>query len=270
MLTRAQTAEFDRVGFVRLSGVFGDADAVRMRERVWAALAAHHGMRQATPETWTVQQPRHFQALTRAAVFDALGSPALTGAIDDLLGCETWEPPAHWGQPLITFPGSGAAWDVPRAQWHIDWPARGPGHPLMGLKMLAFLGPVLRRGGGTVILSGSHHLVARHAAQSDNRPSGHSSSVRSALMREHPWLRELWAGDTTADRIGLFMHRGTTIAGIDLQVVELTGAPGGVILLHPWLFHAPAPNRLATPRMMVGHNVNTAPGRAHHAPAAPP
>ena len=89
-------------------------------------------------------------------------------------------------------------------------------------------------------------------------------------MREHPWLRELWAGDTTADRIGLFMHRGTTIAGIDLQVVELTGAPGDVILLHPWLFHAPAPNRLATPRMMVGHNVNTAPGRAHHAPAAPP
>src|SRR5262249_56091975 len=104
MLTRAQTAEFDRVGFVRLSGVFGDADAVRMRERVWAALASHHGMRQAAPETWTVEQPRHFQALSRAGVFDAVGSPRLTGAIDDLLGSDTWQRPTHWGQPLITFP----------------------------------------------------------------------------------------------------------------------------------------------------------------------
>ncbi len=66
MLSRKQLAEFERVGFVRLSGVFGDADAVRMRERVWAALASHHGMRQAAPETWTVEQPRHSQALSRA------------------------------------------------------------------------------------------------------------------------------------------------------------------------------------------------------------
>jgi hypothetical protein len=190
VLSREQLAEFERVGFVRLSGVFGDADAVRMRERVWAALASHHGMRQAAPETWTVEQPRHFQALSRAGVFDAVGSPRLTGAIDDLLGSDTWQRPTHWGQPLITFPRSGAAWDVPRAQWHIDWLARGPGHPLCGLKVLAFLGPVLRRGGGTVILSGSHHLVALHAAQGHDLTAGRrwrASTCRSAgRMKERP------------------------------------------------------------------------------------
>jgi ectoine hydroxylase-related dioxygenase (phytanoyl-CoA dioxygenase family) len=66
------------------------------------------------------------------------------------------------------------------------------------------------------------------------------------------------------------MHRGTTIAGIDLRVVELTGAAGDAILFHPWLFHAPAPNRLATPRLMVGQNVSTARGGARHATGEPP
>src|SRR5262249_5689497 len=100
------------------------------------------------------------------------------------------------------------------------------------------------------------------AAESDARRSDHSSSVRSALVREHPWFRELTPGETTADRVALLMHRGATIAGVDLRVVERTGTPGDVVLFHPWLFHAPAPNRLAPPRMMVGQNVSTVPGGA--------
>jgi len=103
VLTAEQAEEFERSGFVRLSGVFSEADAVRMRERVWAALASHHGMRQAAPETWTIEQPRHFQALSRAGVFDAVGSPRLTGAIDDLLGSDTWHAPSG-GSPCRSGP----------------------------------------------------------------------------------------------------------------------------------------------------------------------
>jgi ectoine hydroxylase-related dioxygenase (phytanoyl-CoA dioxygenase family) len=35
---------------------------------------------------------------------------------------------------------------------------------------------------------------------------------------------------------------------------------GDVVLMHPWTFHAPAPNCGAKPRIMVGHSVyrNTA------------
>lgn len=79
-------------------------------------------------------------------------------------------------------------------------------------------------------------------------------------MREHAWLRDLGSSETTAHRIGQFMGEGATIAGIHLHVVELIGAPGDAILFHPWLFHAPAPNRLTTPRMMLGHNINTVSG----------
>jgi len=262
VLTREQLAEFERLGLVRLSTVFSESEAARMREHVCAALAERFGMRRDMPETWTLELPRHLQSLARAGVFDALGAAALTEAIDDLLGFGTWQHPVHWGQPLITFPRDGVAWDVPHAQWHIDWPARGSSHPLFALKVFAFLAPVEARGGGTAILASSQNLVARYAAGRSARTSGHARVVRVALMREHPWLRELWAGEASPDRVGRFMGEGATIAGVPVRVMELTGATGDVVLCHPWLFHAPASNHLATPRMMVGHNVNTSSGVA--------
>ncbi|WP_171064674.1 phytanoyl-CoA dioxygenase family protein [Actinomadura soli] len=47
------------------------------------------------------------------------------------------------------------------------------------------------------------------------------------------------------------MTRGTTVAGVPVRVVELTGRPGDVVFLHPHLFHAPAANRSAAPRLMI-------------------
>jgi hypothetical protein len=38
---------------------------------------------------------------------------------------------------------------------------------------------------------------------------------------------------------------------VPLRVVELTGKPGDVILMHGDSFHAVAPNRLTEPRMML-------------------
>jgi len=47
--TAEQAEEFDRLGFVHLSGVFSEAEAVRMCEHVWAALTSRYGMRQLAP-----------------------------------------------------------------------------------------------------------------------------------------------------------------------------------------------------------------------------
>ena len=38
---------------------------------------------------------------------------------------------------------------------------------------------------------------------------------------------------------------------ITVRVVELTGQPGDLVFIHPHLFHAPAPNRGPSPRLMV-------------------
>lgn len=57
------------------------------------------------------------------------------------------------------------------------------------------------------------------------------------------------------------MNDGTIIDGVPLRVVELTGEPGDVILMHSDCFHAVAPNRLTEPRMMLTEMV--APNRGH-------
>ena len=57
--------------------------------------------------------------------------------------------------------------------------------------------------------------------------------------------------EAMCDRIQHYMNDGTVVDGVPLRVVELTGQPGDVILMHCDCFHAAAPNRLTEPRMML-------------------
>jgi ectoine hydroxylase-related dioxygenase (phytanoyl-CoA dioxygenase family) len=84
--------------------------------------------------------------------------------------------------------------------------------------------------------------------------------LRTSLA-SHPWLRGLWKPGDGGDRIQRYMNDGTIIDGVPLRVVELTGEPGDVILMHSDCFHAVAPNRLTEPRMMLTEMV--APNRGH-------
>jgi hypothetical protein len=254
MLSIAQQLDFEQLGVVRLPGVFSEAAAQGMCDRIWSLLAAKHGIHPDEPATWTIRQPTGFQALTRSRAFDPLASPMLTDALDQILGEGAWAQPKQWGAPLVTFPGHAPEWEVPSSQWHLDFPVRGQPRPLPGLRILAFLAPVAPRGGGTVVLTGSHILVERLVA-TGSAGQGHSTEVRSALTRKEAWLRDVWSGGRSDDRIQRLMVEGYRIDGATVRVVELTGAPGDVILMHPWMFHAPSPNCGATPRIMISHSV---------------
>jgi hypothetical protein len=61
--------------------------------------------------------------------------------------------------------------------------------------------------------------------------------------------------EDSSDRITRFMSLGTVVDGVDVRVVELVGEPGDVAVMHPWAFHAPAPNCATAVRMMVSHSV---------------
>jgi hypothetical protein len=52
------------------------------------------------------------------------------------------------------------------------------------------------------------------------------------------------------DRIAAFMDRETTVEGVPLRVVELTGEPGDMVFCHPVMVHCAAPNRGVWPRFM--------------------
>ena len=66
-----------------------------------------------------------------------------------------------------------------------------------------------------------------------------------------------------ADRIAAFMDAETTVEGVPLRVVELTGEPGDMVLCHPVMVHCVAPNRGARPRFMrIKTQILTHEGRA--------
>jgi hypothetical protein len=225
-----------------------------MVDKIWNLLECDHGIRRDSPETWSLTQPTGFQRLTKAGIFNPIASPRTVDALDDLLGPGEWRPATAWGAPLVTFPEK-IIWDIPRAKWHLDFPARGKSDVLPGVRVLAFIAKVRPRSGGTVVAEGTHRLVERLMA-GGYVTGGHSAAVRDMLAANYPWLRGLWTqtGDQP-DRIDTYALQGSFIDGTHIRVSELTGEAGDLVLMHPWTFHAPAPNCSSAPRLMVSHSV---------------
>jgi hypothetical protein len=69
-------------------------------------------------------------------------------------------------------------------------------------------------------------------------------------MRSDPWLAAL-AAEENAGRLALDgLFRAREVAGVPVEVVELCGEAGDVVIGHPWLLHRAAPNRGERPRFM--------------------
>ncbi|WP_227013671.1 phytanoyl-CoA dioxygenase family protein [Paenibacillus psychroresistens] len=118
----------------------------------------------------------------------------------------------------------------------------------------AFFSEIAARGGGTLVVEGSHKLVARFLAQ---HPEGmESQAAIDSLNMQHPYLAELTGITNSMDasvdnRIQKFMDSWHTDAdGIRMRVVETTASPGDVILCHPFLYHAASQNHSGIPRFM--------------------
>jgi hypothetical protein len=219
-----------------------------MRQRVWEHLIDTHAIHPDRPETWTVHTPAHFQKLTGTGAFDAMATDELCSVIDDLLGAGRWQRPTHWGRPLVTFPTPGTAWDVPTRGWHMD--SHGDLDELTMVVVFSHLAPVHPRGGGTLVVTGSHRLLTPTDLRAD--APIRSAEVKAYLGMVHPWLRDLWtntSGDT--DRIHRYLEVGAVINDVHVRVEELTGEPGDAVIMHPRLLHVVAPNGLRTPRMML-------------------
>ena len=135
------------------------------------------------------------------------------------------------------------------------------------MKLLSLLAPHGSRGGCTLLLEGSHHLVQQALARGEIDASGHSTDVRKLLARKHGWIRDLVSARASTDRVRRFMQ-GTTLDGVPVRVVEFTGYTGDVLLFQPWLFHAASANAARSPRLMVGQSVITHEGLSIYAPPA--
>ena len=248
--------EFDLRGVAKLARAVPLSDVKTMADLLWASLAKNHGLRRGEPDTWTLERPFGHQAIQASGAFAAMASPAVVGALDDLMGQGAWQPPERWGQPLVCFPTREQPWTLPHQIWHLDGPAEPGGHIRIG-RIFVILEPLIERGGGTIFAEGSHHFV-RRLAERNGAPLS-SGDTRAGLKSLHPWFRDLMkAGDPSA-RLEKYKGAPTLVDGVKLQVTEMTGDPGDVWIMHPDLLHAPAPNVRNTPRMVLTQFVSPKP-----------
>jgi hypothetical protein len=238
-------------GVLRVQHAFPAARAAAMRDALWRDIAERYGMDRDDPASWRTLRPAGFQALTQLDAFAFPRGGPLGKTVDALLGTGQWGAPTHWGAPLVTFP-TPSPWTIPADAWHLDLPAHNDVATLPGLRVLGFASDVGRHGGGTLAVAGSHRLVERYAARAAPGAT-RSKDVRRALAAQHEWLELLWRRDAVS-RVEQ-LEQGTRIDGIDVRVVELTGAAGDVVLMHPWTLHTAAPNCAAMPRLMVSQMI---------------
>lgn len=234
VFTAEHAEAYARDGVVRLPGAIPIQDIETMAAALRRKLAARP-QRTARPSKLS----------SRTGEFDAMASPAVRAVLDILLG--QWEEPAHWGLPLVSFHTGEKAWDVPREHWHIDLGAR-PGD-LRLARLFAFLAPSRPGGGGTGYVMGSHRLF--EALFEKTGGALPSAQARQHLEARSPWFAALTSRRDESERVRRFMEAGSELDGVQVRVGEMLGEPGDVILMHPLMLHAPTPNVLAAPRMML-------------------
>jgi len=247
-LSDAALRHFQRHGWVRIPGAFAAADATHLRDLIWAELTRRYGARSDQPATWDGSWCG-LKPLGRHAAFRAIATPRLGSAIDQLIGSGRWQWPRGWNMFLVSPPQRAAgAWRVPEQGWHFDALPQAS----TGLNSFVFYDHVAAQGGGTLLLEGSHRLLARFLVEQRAALDGLSlRAVRERFAEHHPWLRRLHGVDGRHSPRRLELLRPNRAAdGEGLRVREMTGAPGDVILWCDWMYHVHPSHHLGRPRLM--------------------
>lgn len=243
---------FESTGIVKLRGVFSEERAAEMRESVWRGWADAYGVQRDDPSTWSrAERWKTVRSAKRDPIFrDVLGD-ALRSVADVLIG-PGWSTSNGFGNLLASFPDA-TQWHLPGADgmWHSDFGYAAPMDPVRGLRVFAVFGDVPAGGGGTLLVAGSHRMVARFVRSQPDVARGRAKIARAACHVSNEWLRELTTGDgRSPGRIEQFMGTTTDVDGIPARVLEACGRPGDVYVCHPWTIHCPPPNASTAPRFL--------------------
>ncbi|MFC4808578.1 phytanoyl-CoA dioxygenase family protein [Paenibacillus sp. GCM10023250] len=266
VLTEEQIEQFIDRGYVQIKGAFPREAAQEAQSFLWGQLKEKAGVVREDPSTW--REPMvNIRENYRNAAFDVCNTALFADAVEDLTGAgrtrqrfvagETADDKLPgWGWwPVNFFVGKGEPWAVPTNGWH--WDGIHFRHyvdsPEQGLLCLCLFSDIAPRGGGTLVVEGSHKAVARLLTQF---PDGvELGEGIHALHDEHPYFAKLTGRDggrlSVEERNAYFMDQAHVDEdGARLQVVETTGEAGDVILCHPFLVHAASPNHSGKVRFM--------------------
>ncbi len=211
ILCADQLEQFARDGYTLLRGAFPRALAEDVRAALWRELEKE-GVQRAAPDTW--REVVHIQKSFGGEPFTRVWQPRVLAALDQLLGAGRYWVPNTLGWWPVAFPGFAAPpWTAPDKGWHVDGIQFH--HHLnsrdQGLLPLFIFSDIARGEGGTAVCPGSHGVAARILAASE--PEG---------LDVHQLAGRVCAA----------------IPDLTARAVELTGEPGDVALLHPFMLHA--------------------------------
>ena len=251
MLSRTQHRELEGRGVVCLPAAADPQRVGALRERV-LEFVKEKRLEPEGADGWRAIKASKLAPVARELGFAELWGSSVVAAIDAVLGTGRWDVPRQAGQILpLTWPQPAQPWQVPDKQWHLDYTAPGSAQQLPGLQVFLCLDRVEPRAGATLVAAGVPRSVEQIRVRRGPAWRGRSADVRSAVVREVPWFRELASLRPGEDRVARFMAQPTDFEGSSLQVVELTGEPGDVWLMHPWMLHAASANCGARPRMVI-------------------
>ena len=99
-----------------------------------------------------------------------------------------------------------------------------------------------------------HHLVDRYRSTFEHPPGSGKDNWRP-FLRRHPPLGDLLRGATMPDGGRSMVDRTLDVDGHDVEVRELRGAAGDVVITHLHVFHTVSPNTGPAPRQMLANTV---------------
>jgi ectoine hydroxylase-related dioxygenase (phytanoyl-CoA dioxygenase family) len=245
MLPPRKVEEYGARGVVRVDGLLSEAGVRAAREALLFPLAQLGFWRDGA---WRLDADRRPQwpsaglnatKLGRFPELDVLiEEPALIESIAALDACAVAETARGHPQLLITLPNA-RTWFVPPNVWHLDFPRLASGQS-PGVQLFAFLDTVEPRGGGTLVVAGSHRLL-------NTGRFIRSRDVKRQMGREE-FFRVLFS--PKEDRTGILGKTGA-VGDVPVEVVELTGEPGDAYLMDLRVLHTLAPNASKRPRIMI-------------------
>ena len=119
------------------------------------------------------------------------------------------------------------------------------------VKLFAFFGEVGPEGGGTMILPGMHRVIDDYRRTLALGTGGGMANWHRPL-RQHPFLAKLLKGGQMPDGGRSLVGQMGDVKGVPVEVVELTGKPGDVVVTHLHVYHSASPNVASRPRQMLG------------------
>lgn len=237
MLTQDQKATFETKGLIRLEK-FLPREIVRSAQEFILQLAEKEGAWRAG--VWqlseTSERPEFTKPISKKE-FNRLTTPELLVVIKLLVNGQEVETE---GNPslLFTLP-QNKPWAMLNS-WHTDAP-RQPHAGIPGVQMFTFLEPVRPRGGGTLVVAGSHRLV-------NKRKFIRSKDVKKHLQK-YTYFQALLSEEQPNPEH--FLTTPGSVGDVDLQVVELHGEPCDVFLMDLRMLHTLSINTADIPRLMV-------------------